>query len=51
MNKTIIVNGKEFRSSIIRNGKKLFLRLVVNRKKKKEEGPVLIYTESFWFHC
>lgn len=49
MNKTIIVNGKEFRSSIIRNGKKLFLRLVVNRKKKKEEGPVLIYTESFWY--
>ena len=49
MNKTIIVNGKEFRSSIIRNGKKLLLRLVVNRKKKKEEGPVLIYTESFWY--
>ena len=49
MNKTIIVNGKEFRSSIIRNGKKLFLRLVVNRKKKKEEGPVLIYTENFWY--
>lgn len=49
MNKTIIVNGKEFRSSIIRNGKKLLLRLVVNRKKKKEEGPVLIYTENFWY--
>lgn len=49
MNKTIIVNGKEFRSSITRNGKKLPLRLVINRKKKEEEGYVLIYTENLWY--